>query len=333
VVALAVDAQTRMSLRDSKLVARDMEADQFRHAFTVRLMRATKRFKSIFWFGFTTWGWPRFRAQYFENSAAGNARFKFRFGLLGVAEYNDTTTDFSRANIIPNSEIRLIGRGPSWSDLVYTQDTTTGIRTAETHLNDARGTVKIVVKGSPRSQIFQNSTLTPNKLKWDVSISNFNFQYPTSKIAVLGVVNFRSAYNPRERTGTNSGSDADNADEVTFGDDSDSSDADGGRFAYVRQAWDRTRQRFLNVKAFPLRDDDTDYSAAGTGGDQADDDSDPQEVKRLMVFVFDRDTSANGVDLLWDPEISIKDSSAGRAVASLAVVLFAILAAFFAKQL
>jgi hypothetical protein len=330
VAALAVLANSqRLPDRERQLAERTLEVDKFPHVFTARLTRAARRFRSIFWFGFTTWGFPRFRVQYFENSIGGVARFKFRLGLLHVAEYNDTTADFSRANIVPGSGIRLIGRGPSWSNINYVEDATTGVKSATTSLTDTNGVVEITAKVAPRAIIDHNSTLAPNKIKFDLAVRNFNFRYPTSKIAVLAVVSLRSGFNSRENKGAQSTGDQDGQDEVTV---DDGNSGDGGRFAYIRQAWDTINQRAVAVKAFPLRDDDTpasEYSAAGQGGDQGDDDNDGNEVRKLVVFVFDPATRTNSI--LWDPELGINDNASGRVAASLAVVLFAVLAAFFGK--
>jgi hypothetical protein len=287
--------------------------------------------RSIFWFGFTTWGFPRFRVQYFENTATGNSRFKFRFGLLHIAEYNDTTPDFSRANIIPGRGIRLLGRGPDWTVIDYQTDPVTDVRTATTRLVDTRGTVELTIRASKRPLTLNKTMLAPNKLKFDLGISNFQFQYPTSKIAVLGVMQMKIAYNPKENKGAQSSADSDDSDEVAVG-DTTNPDADGGRFAYVRNAWDNIGKKAVAVKSFPLRDDDTDYDTyVGKGGDQGDDDKDDTEARKLVVFVFDRDTAQSTANLLWDPEVAINDNAGGRVAASFTVVLLAVLAAFFGK--
>jgi len=321
-------AQGKISDRDKSLVERSIDVDKLAHIFTARLTRVAPKFKSIFWFGFTTWGFPRFRVQYFENSVGtkDNARFRFRFGLLHVAEYNDTTPDFSRANVIPGRGIRLIGRGASWTNIAYTEDAATGVKTAMTSLTDPNGVVEITAKVAPRAVIMGNSTVGPNRIKFDLAVKDFNFQYATSKIAVLAVVSLKSKYNHRENKGAASSGDQDGEDEVAV---DAGTGGDGGRFGYIRQAWDTINNRAVNIKTFPLRDDDSDYTDAGRGGDQGDDDSDPDEVKKLVVFVFDPVSRTN--NLLWDPEIAINDNASGRVAASFTVVLFAILAAFFGK--
>jgi hypothetical protein len=327
--ALAIVVQA--GLRDKLAPVRDLDLKTFPHVFTAQLtrMQAKPKELSILWFGFTTWGFPRFRVQYFEKDASGNAKFKFRFGLLHVAEYNDTTPDFNRANVIPGRGIRLLGRGPEWTDIVYTQADANGVRTATTSLNDPRGTVTIKAKVAPRFVQDGNATLAPNKIKFDLSISNFQYQYSTSKLAVLGVMTMKSDFNPKKNSGAASGGDADDQDEVDL---SSAATGDGGRFAWVRKAWDNGNGKPVTIKTLPIADaDDNDFAGAKTGasGDVGDDDKDPDEVAKLVVFIFDANGQPNS--LLWDPDVVIDDNASGRVSASLVVVLLAVLASFFGK--
>jgi len=330
VVLVAVCAVAEAGLRDRLAPSRELTVTPFPHTFTAKLTRTQLRPRmiTILWFGFSTWGFPRYRVQFFENDADGTSRFKFRFGLLHIAEYNDVTPDFSRANVLAGRGIRLIGRGPEWSNIAYTNADANGVRTATTILTDPRGVVTIKAKVAPRNVQDGNATLAPNKIKFDLSISNFQYASNTSKIAVLAVMTLKTVYNPRQRTGADSPGNADGLDEVDLG---DSGSGDGGRFAWIRQAWDTTRNRAVNVRAFTLRDDDTDYTGANTNtaGDVGDDDKDVNEASKLVVFLFDTDGQPN--NLLWDPEIAMDDNASGRVTASIAVVLLTVLAGFFGK--
>jgi hypothetical protein len=329
VIAIVACTVVEAGLKDRLAPARTLTVNTAPHIFTAKLQRLQLKPKeiTILWFGFTTWGFPRFRVQFFENEEKGNSRFKFRFGLLHIAEYNDTTPDFQRANVIPGRGIRLIGRGPDWTDMVYTgPDAITGVRTCMTQLVDPKGTVKITAKVAPRAVVDGNATLAPNKIKFDLAIENFQYQYPTSKIAVLAVMTMKAAFNPKDNKGSQSSINDDNADEVTVKSDTT---VDGGRFAWVRDAFDTTRGQVVKVKSFPLRDDDSDYTGAnsGKGGDVGDDDKDSNEVGKLVVFVFD--TNGQPTSLLWDPEVAVDDNASIRLTGSFLIVVLAVLASFF----
>jgi hypothetical protein len=330
VVALAAVSVVDAGLRDRLAPTRTLNVAPFPHTFIARLQRTQfkPRIVSILWFGFQTWGFPRFRVQFFENDDTGASRFKFRFGLLHVAEYNDSTPDFQRSNIVVGSGIRLIGRGPEWTQIAYTGPDADGVRHAETSLTTTnRGTVTIGCKLAPRAVQSGNATLAANKIKFDLGISNFVYQRTGTKIAVLAVMNLKTGYRPPvQKVGAQSSGDSDDSDEINV----DSGNGDGGRFAWVRKVYDSGNGRWLNVKTFTLRDDDTDYTGANTGttGDVGDDDRQVDESSKLVVFVFD--TNGQPTTLLWDPEIAIDDNASGRISASILVVLFAVVASLLA---
>jgi len=341
-VALSVEAQNRRPPANNRTL--DIDTTQGQHVIIARLLSLAKRSISAIWFGFTTWGFPRFRVQYFHADDRVNkgavAAFRFRFGIVDIKEYNDDGQDFNRSNVVRGSGIRLIGQGPKWSAIQCTAADANGKRVCSTSLGPSTGgcegvspchmDVTLSMRFAPHFLQDGNATLDANKLKLDIDLNNINYiGGANTKLVVFAVAFLRTTYQPLHQTGAASPDDGNGLDETTVSDPTNP--GAGGRFAWIRQIYDHVSARWTQVHSWPLRADDTDYTGASSGGsDPGDDDNDPTETQRvLMAFLID--TNGHSSHLTWDPDVAANELSSGTSGASVATPSLLLLVAMVAS--
>jgi len=278
-------------------------------------------------FEFTTNGFPRWRARFFSKTSDSTEGFKFRVGFFAVVEYNETGVGFDRTRIVKSW--RLFGETANWSQLSETQTMINGFltynfRTVNTAGPDGASlTIDVGIAPEYLRDAVRNRTLTPAALKWDVSLNNWVYSAPNSRLAMIFGVDSASRSNVDQQN-SDSQAQIEDSDEGGVSVDSSATPVVGSGFSWTprirRRAggnWADSNLQWTSLQAGSGAGLDTFLS--GTG----DDDNDNDEVRRVLAFY----TADRATDLVWDPALVV-----GSSGARLAVSLFALLLPFFAAR-
>jgi len=278
-------------------------------------------------FEFTTNGFPRWRARFYARSSDSVDGFKFRVGLFAVVEYNDTGSGFDPTRIV--KAWRLFGDTSNWSQLSETQTTVNGFLVYNFETVNAAGpdgaslTIDVGIAPEYLLDLTRNRTVTPSALKWDVKLNNWVYSAPASRLAFIYGVDAASRHVVRQH-------DSDAPSQVANNNEGGVTVEDGSPTLGTGFSWTPLIHRRL---AGLWADSTIHWTAmqAGTGSGldsfltgQGDDDSDPDEVRRVIAFY----TADRATDLEWDPALVM-----GSTGAQVTVSLFTLLVSFLAHHL
>lgn len=119
-----------------------------------------------------------FDLKYSTEIGDNETELRFRVKIDKLVEFVENGTE---PGFQPGEEIQEVRLGDiGWKDLVYTTENQVEVITAET----MDGVFKLIIRYSPTLINERNFTLTPNSIKFDVLISNFDFQANNSQLAV-----------------------------------------------------------------------------------------------------------------------------------------------------
>jgi len=282
-------------------------------------------------FMFTTYGFPRNRASFFARNSGGVEGFKFRVGMLGIVEFNDTGAEGFDAGDRPYivRKLNFVGRGSEWSNIacstapVNTIDT----RSCNTYFTVASTGEKVtltmtVAEGYVRDSL-NNRTLLPNGPKWDILLENLVYSFPTTKFAIILALDSFAVRGKMDST---------DAPVDTTQPEGTITVGLGGRFNWVKKVQARwlnaTRNRNADMISSSLFSDTTTFDS--TSADETDaGDADAAESRQLIAFTpggNDQPTS-----ILWDPSVLVDDSGAFKASVPVLLIfsLVAIIVSFF----
>jgi hypothetical protein len=333
------------------------------HGVTIKAdTRDKKEAGSRLRFQFTTNGFPRWRADYFNRATDDAASaFSYRIGLLRVVEFNDTANDGFDVTDADNIvySIKLDGRATShsWTSLTNTaiadpSSTATG-REFQTVFTDVSGaTVTLTLRiASDVLQLDNNVTLAPNTIKFDVDLDNLVYHAPASRYAIIFAIDAKDPANKVKpaKPNANGEPDADVSDQVVVG------SSNQGHMGWVpnvaAQLINSSTFEGLPIQASSLMsiasafprldqrpsedgDDDDHHKPQGDDADGKDgkDGVDRSENREIVAFTVMSSADSRPTTIKWDPTVVIDDDafSSSASVASvsflaLAAVLLAIL--------
>jgi len=216
------------------------------------------------------------------------------------------------------AELVFFGQGNSWSNIDCATPSPSGIevRSCETHIPDTSSAVEKVTinlgiaEGYVRDSI-RNRTFIPNGFKWDLKISNINYNVNGSKIAFILAVDSSGA---RHQKATNDDPVDDTQTEGAIG------VGERGSLAWVKQVKVSYANSLLNRNADLIAS--ALFPDTFTNATSQDDDSDATESRQLIAFTPVANDQPSTID--WDPSVLVDDSGATTATMS----AFALIAVF-----
>jgi hypothetical protein len=263
---------------------------------------------------FTTLGFPRFRASYFHRNQDGAALFKYRVGMFGVVEFNDTAPEGFDTGDLGSivRTVNFVGKGTNWSPIAITSSpggSVVNTRTGETFFpasatgpTDERITLSLTVADGYFRDVVQNRTLLPNGPKWDITIENIRYTHPNTKIAILLAV--------ESFAGRGKMDDSDAPVDTTLPEGSITV-GNGGRFNWVKTVKAKFVDSFKNRNANLITStlfSNTNTFNMSNNEDQGDSaDFDATETRSFIAF------TPEGTDqpttIIWDPSVLIDDDA------------------------
>ncbi|KAJ3089505.1 hypothetical protein HK102_006238 [Quaeritorhiza haematococci] len=173
--------------------ARVLNVTRTERRIAVRSFNDADNSKALFAFIFGVNVIPHIRVSYFKTATDSDDKvaFTWQAGLLGVVEVNDTITAAQS-----QSRILFFNKGDQWSPITIsnvTNDKGQVLRQAATTFTEtgSQFSCKLTAKFTPLRAVYNNTTLRPASVKYDVEINNFPYQYENSRL--LFVKGFFSA--------------------------------------------------------------------------------------------------------------------------------------------
>jgi len=293
-------------------------------------------------FGFSTLGFPRFRARYFNHTQAAKAKsdapdnddghdnkaspakemYKFRVGIQTVLEFNDTNgngqfdVDERDAKHVLQ-RFKLWGVGPNqWSKIPKpTADSVTadGLSFSTTISQSAQtgtplgGTASLTLTLGIADGVVEdyarNRTLQPNAFKFDIDLDNWT--YKGGQGSLLAFV-FRIDSKTRVTGAANLDASSDISSDAGF------AVGNGGHFGWVSQVMGSATQGAAlfpyTIGAGTVWDETADDLMTHASGDDDDNDIDVTESKQLVAFVVQNNADGSRpTSVHWDPSAVIND--------------------------
>jgi hypothetical protein len=235
-------------------------------------------------------------------------------GLYGFVEFNDTApVGFDTGDLDGIvRKVNFVGKGNNWSPIVFTS-TSSPVTTqkgvtffpASATGTDEKTTLSLTVSEEYFQDLINNRTLLPNGPKWDITVENIHYTYPTTKIAILLAIESSASrgkmdtsdapVDPTLPEGT-----------VTAG--------TGGRFNWVKTVKakfvDSAKNHNANLIASTLFSNTNNFDMTNSE-DQGDSvDFDATETRSFIAFTPEGTDQPTTVE--WDPSVLIDDSGAWK---------------------
>jgi hypothetical protein len=270
-------------------------------------------------------GFPRIRARFFRKNNDTNRAFGFRISFRGIVEYNSTgngsgNNDFDKSKVV--QQLSMIGLKTRWSPFAcnrYPTATSKALRCDSTYRNMAFNpnlTLVLTAYLSPEEMRDAriNKTLTPNMLKFDLAVNNWHYASSMSKLGfVFGFhTRLECAKSPR-----NPVADDPSTEGAVFAGTSLAGDQFGFSNSIMATA---TNVTYPLASSVLLSSGSFDNDV--TKDDNEDDDKDPAENMKLILFTVD--TTAQPPSLYWDPSVSMSDNGVLPLTMSGVVFLFVV---------
>eukprot|EP01006_Ploeotia_vitrea_P034521 TRINITY_DN65761_c11_g10_i1.p1 TRINITY_DN65761_c11_g10~~TRINITY_DN65761_c11_g10_i1.p1 ORF type:complete len:387 (-),score=225.87 TRINITY_DN65761_c11_g10_i1:53-1171(-) len=274
-------------------------------------------------FKFSTRGFPRFRAAFFnkeEGEDPSASKFSFRVGFVRIIEFADQGTSGWDSGDSIKCNISLVGK-KDWSKVnrtLVTMDDGSQFHRFESHLKTKNGalvrfTVRIADKALP---IHGNVTLGPNALKFDMNVENYTWCEAGTKLGFVAKVQTKQDFKRKNEPSEGQG-------EIGAGND--------GAFTFQNNVEPGSNADFNDGGSIDLGVSDLldENAAGGPEEDPSEDDGKISgEATKKVVFTVGT-TNHTHRFFKWDPEIGMKSDlsigAAGSLTASMTTMLVSVL--------
>jgi hypothetical protein len=240
---------------------------------------------------------PEIKLKYKSESSSTHTELEYKVQFDSLIEFSENSNLVGYdANDTVLSEYDL--GNTSWDPVVYSQTTDNGVTIYEAAVSTADGvfTLRMYLAGS-FAQV-NGSSLTPNALKIDVEVHNYQYVSNSSYLSLETDIKSQSQseYHEKEDTVEEQAGFSSNEAEVSIG-----SSNSTGYFSWVETA----TADGSNVPVV--------YSGIITDGNQDDDDIE-SENKGTVYFTFDAQAPK---DLIWDPKVGVVSEGALSIISAL----------------
>jgi len=314
------------------------ELDIGKHSITITADKASDVSRSRIQMMFTTNGFPRWYTKFFSKSGDAMEKVRYRVGFFKLVEFIDdgSRSAFNHSSIVNTWKLTGSGNNVGWSNIQVStgaskENPTVSITTFSTSAqNVVSGTnPSLTLSFSiPTEQLIRssNASLSPNALKLDVQIQDWNWQFPGTKLALIaGVLSSATITKFDVNPSPDSVFDEE---AITLNNDNDM------HFSWLKsvQIKSSSNSAYTTVPVTSYRlfseseFSDTDVTTSSTFEDERQ----SSESHRIIACVFD--TTTHPQEIFWDPTTSMSGSLATAAV-SFTALLAAIMLTLAAQRL